>query len=77
MLCSWGQKELDTTEGLNRTELREQGSKKVNEPYALSRESRTKISLVRIRGAPVKALFLPSSRLLMIFFPLRLMENLL
>ena len=75
--CSpWGRKELETTEWLNWTELREQGSKKVNEPYAFSRESRTKISLVRIRGAPVKALFL-SSRLLMIFFPPRLMQNLL
>ena len=35
--CSpWGHKELDMTEWLNWTELRDQGSKKVDEPYAIS-----------------------------------------
>jgi len=79
MLQSIGSQRVgyDWVTELNWTERREQGSKKVDEPYAFSREARTKISLVRIRGVPVKALFLPPPRLLMIFFPPRLMQNLL
>ena len=69
MLQSMGHKDLDMIEWLNWTELREQGSKKVDEPYAFSQESSTKGNLERIRGAPVKVLFLPPPRLLMIFFP--------